>query len=180
MRLPRGPLRLLLAITIGAAVAVAVDTYVLTMATVDSNSMAPTLVVGDRVAINRLSAVERGDVVAFDGRGSFLPPMHPQVVYVKRVIGVGGDRVACCLDGRIVVNGAPLAEPYLAPGTPEDVAFDVIVPDGALWVMGDNRPHSADSRAHLGDPGGGFVPVSKVDGTVVAVVWPPTNAGAVE
>ncbi|MFI0432862.1 MAG: signal peptidase I [Candidatus Nanopelagicales bacterium] len=169
----------MLAITVGIAVAVAVDTYVVTMATVDSNSMAPALVAGERVVINRLDTVDRGDIVAFDGRGSFLPSVHPEVVYVKRVIGVGGDRVACCVNGQLVLNGQPMDEPYLAPRTSEDVSFDVIVPDGALWVMGDNRPHSADSRAHLGDPGGGFVPLTRVEGTVTAVIWPLASARVV-
>lgn len=150
------------------------------MATVDSNSMAPTLRAGERVAIVKPGGVQRGDVVAFDGRGTFVPSLHPEVVFVKRVIGMPGDRVMCCSDGRLVLNGATLDEPYLVPGTPEDVSFDVVVPDGSLWVMGDNRPHSADSRAHLGDPGGGFVPLSKVDGTVAAVVWPPSQIRSVD
>jgi signal peptidase I len=71
------------------------------------------------------------------------------------------------------VDGAPLDEPYLHPGdAPSELEFDVLVPDGRLWLMGDHRSDSADSRAHLGDPGGGMVPVSRVVGRVVAVAWP--------
>jgi signal peptidase I len=91
------------------------------------------------------------------------------------VIAVGGDTVRCCdKQGRVRVNDTPLRErPYLAPGTrPSLTTFEQEVPDGYLWVMGDNRPESADSRVHLGDPGGGFVPVDNVVGKVFAVVWP--------
>jgi signal peptidase I len=95
--------------------------------------------------------------------------------FIKRVIGVGGDRVICCdADERITVNGIALNESdYLYPGNPPSrQAFDVLVPDGALWVLGDHRSASADSRAHLGDPGGGMVPVDRVIGRAFAIVWP--------
>ncbi len=98
---------------------------------------------------------------------------------MKRVIGVGGDRVICCDDrGRITVNGVPINEgEYLAPGQrPSSIEFDVKVQDGYLWVQGDNRSNSADSRVHLGDPGGGQVPVDDVVGKVFAVVWPVGHA----
>ena len=98
---------------------------------------------------------------------------------MKRVIGVGGDRVVCCdSKGRVTVNGHALDEgSYLPKGTPPSTkSFDVIVPKHHLWMMGDNRSHSADSRVHLGDPGGGFVPVHDVVGKVFAVVWPLGHA----
>ena len=98
---------------------------------------------------------------------------------VKRVIAVGGDTVRCCdRRGRVRVNGTPLEEQdYLAPGAkPSLITFKQEVPEGYLWVMGDNRGESADSRVHLGDPGGGFVPVEDVVGKVFTVVWPLRHA----
>ena len=98
---------------------------------------------------------------------------------VKRVIGVGGDEVACCdAQGRMTVNGTPLDErSYLAAGErPSLVDFDTRVRHGYVWVQGDNRSDSADSRAHLGDPGGGQVPVDDLVGKVFAVVWPLRHA----
>jgi signal peptidase I len=144
---------------------------------VPSSSMENTLRVGDRVLVNKLAyrfggAPGRGDVIVFDGKDSFSTSAGTD--YVKRVIGVGGDRVTCCdTQGRLTVNGHPLNETYLYPGdTPSRVPFDIVVPEGRLWVMGDHRDDSADSRAHLGDPGGGTVPVGKVIGRAEWIGWP--------
>ena len=141
----------------------------------------------------------RGDIVVFNGVDSFSPEVIvPPVTnplskvlqgfgrligfappderdFVKRVVGVAGDHVQCCdAKGRVTVNGVPLNEtPYLYPGnTPSDMTFNVLVPAGKLFVMGDHRAASADSRAHLGDPGGGFVPVDRVIGEAFVIVWP--------
>jgi signal peptidase I len=184
------------------AMVLLITTFVAKPFSIPSGSMEDTLQVGDRVLVNKvvyhLRDIERGDVVVFDGTDSFVPasivePRNPvsaavtwvgQSVgiippdgtdFVKRVIGVGGDHVVCCdAYGRITVNGVPLEEQsYLYAGdSPSDQAFDVIVPDGMLWLMGDHRSNSADSRAHLGDPGGGMVPESRVVGRVMNVLWP--------
>ncbi|WP_326618244.1 signal peptidase I [Streptomyces decoyicus] len=167
---------------------------------IPSSSMENTLRIGDRVLVNKLayrfgSEPERGDVVVFDGTGSFvhreqgenpvtgllrgagaaLGLARPaETDYVKRVIGIGGDRVTCCdKRGRIEVNGEPVSEAYLHPGdTPSSVDFDIVVPEGKLWVMGDHRARSSDSRDHLGDPGGGTVPVDRVVGRADLITWP--------
>ena len=85
-----------------------------------------------------------------------------------------GDVVECtAADAQVAVNGELLTEDYIAPGArPCGVEFRVEVPEGYIWVMGDNRDDSADSRAHMGDPGGGTVPVDNIVGTTFAVVWP--------
>ncbi|MEV6011180.1 signal peptidase I [Streptomyces sp. NPDC051976] len=154
-----------------------VSTYVVQPYQVPSGSMEGTLRVGDRVLVNKLAyrfggEPRRGDVIVFDGDGSFVQQSGTD--YVKRVIGVGGDRVTCCdQQGRLLVNGHPLTEDYLYPGdTPSQVRFDIVVPDGRLWVMGDHRDDSRDSREHLGDPGGGTVPVGKVIGRAEWIGWP--------
>jgi len=98
--------------------------------------------------------------------------------YVKRVIGLAGDRVACCdAQGRLTVNGAALRESsYLYPGDrPSAESFSVTVPPGRLWVMGDHRGDSADSRYHPDDPGDGTIPDSAVVGRVFMVIWPPSQ-----
>lgn len=99
---------------------------------------------------------------------------------VKRVIGLPGDTVECCdAEGRMLINGVPIDETqYLKEGEePSLVEFEVVVPDGSLWVQGDNRSGSADSRAHMGAPGGGFVPVDNVVGTAFVKVWPFDRMG---
>lgn len=154
-------------------------------------------------AVYHTRPIERGDIVVFDGLDSFAPeftilaPGSPiqqvtgwfgQLIgfaapnerdFVKRVIGVGGDHVICCdVQGRVSVNGTVLSETsyVFAGNAPSDVPFDITVPDGKLFVLGDHRAASSDSRAHLGDPGGGFVPVDRVIGRAFVIVWPLQHA----
>ncbi|MFB7786272.1 signal peptidase I [Streptomyces vinaceus] len=174
---------------------------------IPSRSMEPTLRVGDRVLVNKLAyrfgeQPRRGDVVVFDGTGSFVREsaednpiggaLHgaaaalgigepSETDFVKRVVGVGGDDVVCCdAGGRIKVNGVPVEEPYLYPGdAPSKVPFRIVVPLGTLWVMGDHRSQSRDSRDHLGEPGGGMVPVEKVIGRADRIGWPVSRWGSI-
>lgn len=141
---------------------------------VPTASMEPTIKAGDRVVTNKLAyrvgAIERGDVVTFDATGYFEPPSNGENIFVKRVIGRGGDRVECCGEtGSILVNGEPTEWDF--PGS-DGATFSVVVPDSHLWLMGDNRSESADSRNYLGRPGGGFVPESRVTGRAVMNMWP--------
>ncbi|MGA5727118.1 signal peptidase I [Streptomyces seoulensis] len=151
------------------------STFVVRPFEIPSGSMEPGLRVGDRVLVNKLAyrfgaRPRRGDVVVFDGTDYF-----GHADYVKRVVGVGGDHVVCCdREGRTEVNGRPVDETgFLHPGdSPSDVPYDVVVPDGRLFLLGDHRARSSDSRDHLGSPGGGMVPVKDVVGRADWIVWP--------
>ncbi|WP_422116952.1 signal peptidase I [Brachybacterium sp. UNK5269] len=150
---------------------------------VPSASMTPTLQVGDVLLADRRErgTAERGDIVVFDGSGYFAPSTADGGrFWVKRVIAVGGDRVECCDDaGSLLLDGVPLVEPYLAPGTaPSETRFDLLVPEGRMFVLGDNRADSTDSRHLLGAPGGGMIPVQRVVGEADQLVWPPTRRGS--
>jgi signal peptidase I len=104
------------------------------------------------------------------------PGSGDEPIVVKRVVGLPGERVACCdPDGRVTVDGRSLDESYLA-GNEGGAGFEVVVPEGRLWLLGDDRANSVDSRDHLGAPGDGSVAIEDVEGRVVAVVWPPVRA----
>lgn len=161
--------------------------FVVQRFSIPSESMEPTLQPGQKITVWRVPAlkgdIERGDVVVFDGRGSMIPGTGPggvqniaswfgigpkNVFYVKRVIGIGGDEIVCCEDNQLTVNGEPLQEPYLKDqdGSASEMEFHVRVPEGRVWLMGDNRHNSTDSRNLLGRPGGGMVPLKRIIGTV--------------
>jgi signal peptidase I len=180
--------------------------FVVQVFAIPSGSMENTLQPGDRVLVNKLvyrfRDIARGDVVVFSGQGSWgpdapPPPGNPLVRlwdevtnlvgvsapgtdYIKRVIGLPGDHVACCdARGRVTVNNVPLSEQsYVHPGdAPSQVPFSVTVPPGRLWVLGDNRANSDDSRYRRDDPGSGTIPESAVVGRAFVIIWPPSRIG---
>ena len=191
-------------VAIALVLALVIKSFVVQAFWIPSGSMENTLEVNDRVLINKLvyhlRPIHRGDIVVFDGTGSwnFGPPAdsnifskavselegivgisHDSAIYIKRVIGLPGDHVVCCNAGQVTVNGVPLSESsYLYPGDqPSAQKFNITVPPGRLWVMGDHRSVSYDSRGHQGDPGGGTIPESGVIGRAFVIIWPPSRAG---
>ncbi|MEV6034987.1 signal peptidase I [Nonomuraea sp. NPDC052116] len=158
-----------LLLVLGVGIALLLQAFVVGSFYIPSVSMENTLLVNDRVFVNKLAGKpERGDIVVFKGWNTGEDT-------IKRVIGVGGDKVVCCdSKKRITVNGTPLEETsYLYPG---DYAsgdkFNVTVPPGKLWLMGDHRSASADSRAHMDEAGGGFISENDVIGKAVVRYWP--------
>lgn len=172
---------------------------------IPSGSMLETLQINDRIIVNVLVPevlpVQHGDVVVFQDPGGWLgvaPAVQKPAVeqlgdfvlgtfgitapdsaehLVKRVVGFGGDIITCCdSDGRLLVNGIAIDEPYIRDGAnPSDIEFSVTVPDGYLWVMGDNRGNSTDSRFHQDLPSKGFVSLDVVVGRAMLVSWPVEN-----
>ena len=195
----------ILLVVTALAMAVVVKGLFLQAFYIPSQSMEPGLLVNDKILVQKVSywfgEPHRGDVVVFDDPGGWLGADETYVArnpiqkgleliglfptgghLIKRVVGVGGDRVVCCdSGGRLTVNDSVLDEPYLQgdPGVNGDQEFDVVVSDDHLWVMGDNRGNSADSRVHLGDPGGGFVAVDEVVGKAWLRVWPLNRMGII-
>ena len=165
---------------------------------VPSASMEETLLPNDRIIAakitTRISGVERGEIMVFRDPGGWLPSPEPTSSgarsylrsaltfiglipsdsgqdLVKRAIAISGDRVACCDgQGHIVLNGVPLVEPYV-DGSTDQVRFDIVVPAASMFMMGDNRGNSRDSRYHL-DVNNGSVPQSAAVGRTVLTVWP--------
>jgi len=193
-------------IVVALVLALVIKAFAIQAFYIPSASMENTLEIGDRVLINKivyhLRPIHRGDIVVFDGTGSWdfenAPPSsnifskaidelegivgvsHDSSIYIKRVIGLPGDHVVCCnAMHQITVNGVPLSESsYLYPGNaPSTQPFNIRVQAGRLWVMGDHRAVSYDSRGHMGDPGGGTIPESGVLGRAFVIIWPPSRAG---
>jgi signal peptidase I len=139
--------------------------------TVPTSSMTPTIDAGDRVLAQRVDGdeVRRGDVVVFEDKA-----WVSNAKVVKRVVAIGGDKVACCTDGKLTVNGKEIDEPYLPKGSLAEITDfpSVTVPEGRLFLLGDERQGSLDSTAHLTDAAQGTVGRDAVTARVDAVIWP--------
>ena len=193
-------------VVVALVVSLFIKSFLVQFFYIPSGSMENTLQIQDRVAVNKLPfisrQISRGDVVVFRDPDNWLPeasdyssnqviakiksglvavgvlPNPAKQYLVKRVIGVAGDHVVCCTkDGKLSVNGLAITEPYIFAGNiPSDLKFDITVPAGKIWVMGDHRGASADSRYHQDDINKGMVPLARVTGRVFAVIWPLKNA----
>jgi signal peptidase I len=195
-------------IIVALAVSLLIKSFLVQFFYIPSGSMENTLQIGDRVAVNKLpfisKSINRGDVVVFRDPANWLPepyetsenkilakvkdglvtvgvlPNPAKQYLVKRVIGVAGDNVICCENGKLTINGKETYEPYIFAGNKaSDLNFNITVPEGKIWVMGDHRGSSADSRYHQDDVNNGFVPVSKITGQVFATIWPFKSVGLV-
>jgi signal peptidase I len=192
-------------VVVALVVSLFIKSFLVQFFYIPSGSMENTLQIQDRVAVNKVpfisDNIKRGDIVVFRDPNNWLPenvenssnslvakaksllvtvgvlPNPAKQYLVKRVIGVAGDRVVCCTEGKkLSINGVEVTEPYIYGGdAPSDMKFDVTVPEGKLWVLGDHRGASADSRYHQEDINSGFVPLERVSGRVVAVIWPFKN-----
>ncbi|MCI8754594.1 MAG: signal peptidase I [Bifidobacterium pseudolongum] len=161
--------------------------FVFGLYAIPSGSMENTIMPGDRVITTHLSprpiALRRGDIVVFKDPANWLAnegATHNSDRLIKRLIGLPGDTVECAGGGApIVINGVPIDESaYLKPGVePSRSAFSVTVPAGRLFVLGDNRANSADSRAHTNDGAQGLVPVGDVEGVAFMRYWPLNRVG---
>ena len=196
-------------IIIALAVSLLIKTFIVQFFYIPSGSMENTLQIQDRVAVNKIpfiaNEIKRGDVVVFRDPADWLPipldystnkvvakvkeglvavgvlPNPAKQYLVKRVIGVAGDTVICCdKSGGLTINGKKTTEPYIFKGNkPSELKFNVTIPEGKIWVMGDHRGSSADSRYHQDDVNNGMVPTSKVTGRVYAIIWPIKSIGLV-
>jgi signal peptidase I len=157
---------------VAVGVAVAVRTFVVQTFYIPSASMEPTLMVGDRILVDKLSyhlhAVGRGDIVVFSKPAGEVTPGVNDLV--KRVIGLPGETISSP-DGRVWINGSPLAEPWLPSGTVTRGIKPQKIPQGEYFVMGDNRGDSSDSRVF------GPIPKSLIVGRVVFRIWPLSHLG---
>lgn len=194
-------------VIVALAVSLIIKSFLVQFFYIPSGSMENTLQINDRVAVNKIpfisKSIDRGDVVVFRDPSNWLPepyadnqnkviakikeglvlvgvlPNPAKQYLVKRVIGIAGDNVVG-KDGVVTINGKETTEPYIFAGNkPSELDFNVTVPKGKIWVMGDHRGASADSRYHQDDVNNGFVPESKVTGRVVGIIWPITNIGTV-
>jgi len=194
-------------VIVALAVSLIIKSFLVQFFYIPSGSMENTLQINDRVAVNKIpfisNSIKRGDVVVFRDPANWLPepyadnqnkiiakikdglvlvgvlPNPAKQYLVKRVIGVAGDNVVG-KDGVVTINGKKTTEPYIFAGNKaSELDFNVTVPEGKIWVMGDHRGASADSRYHQDDVNNGFVPESKVTGRVVGIIWPLKNLGLV-
>jgi signal peptidase I len=194
-------------VIVALAVSLVIKSFLVQFFYIPSGSMENTLQINDRVAVNKIpfisKSIDRGDVVVFRDPSNWLPepyadnqnkviakikeglvlvgvlPNPAKQYLVKRVIGIAGDNVVG-KDGVVTINGKETTEPYIFAGNkPSELDFNVTVPKGKIWVMGDHRGASADSRYHQDDVNNGFVPESKVTGRVVGIIWPLKNLSTV-
>ena len=192
----RGWLSTIAVVVVVLALSAFIKTHIVQTFAIPSGSMENTLQTEDHVSVRMYHPhdVHRGDVVVFTDPGGWLDTEEPSGIngivrdgliltgllpensghhLIKRVIGLSGDRITSDGAGALTVNGVPLLETYIKDGAaPSLVPFDIIVPEGCIWVMGDNRSNSSDSRFHQDDPHGGAVPLDDVVGVATNVVWP--------
>jgi signal peptidase I len=195
-------------VVIAVVLSFLIKTFLFRAFWIPSESMVSTLDIDDRIFVNLLVpepfALSRGDVVVFRDTKGWLPPVpektdgpftwvqdglifvgllpdNSQQHLVKRVIGLPGDHVICCdAGGKLAINGSEIDERYVnSAETPQVRNFDVVVPEGKVWVMGDNRNHSADSRSHL-ESNGGFIDLTDIEGKAAVIAWPLNRITALD